>query len=311
MSLSGSQHKALRDAILSGFTRPDLEQLAKFRFDVKLAAIVPPDATFEYLVFQLIAWVENHGRTDELIRSIGEERPTHATIQQAVADLLSPPRPSAAPAPAPAGGVKPSISGYGAFVEDMIATGGVFHLDPWKAARSPEEREFKQLLKGKREESIDLMRAERYATVVELWAPLDGNPYFRVDHPEWAMRPYFRSRIHAAKMMLFMACAQLGMVVDCEVYVPKAFNALTEVLKGNPYSMQGGADDRLAAEDAMDQNLNYRDTLEFARTWFNAWGSLLETMFGIAKESWEAARERVGQRRYEIDFILHARGVNE
>jgi hypothetical protein len=201
-----------------------------------------------------------------------------------------------------------SINAYSEFMEDIIAKGGIIHRDPWKEASSQEELEFKALLKGRWNKSLDYLQAERYEAILELWEPLIGNPFFKVDHDEWKDKPFFRVQIHSAKCMLFMAYVQLGASRDWKSLTPKAFGVLKEVLAGPPYSMKGASHDRLSTDDALTQNLNYKQTLEFALEWLRAWGGSVLEPVGISAEESGAVEQQVHHRLYEVNYILNARG---
>jgi hypothetical protein len=136
---------------------------------------------------------------------------------------------------------------------------------------------------------------------------LEGLDYFRIDHQEWSDKPYFRCQIHSGKSHLFIAHAQLGNG-DFEHHMPKAYRYLVEVLTANPYSMKGGASDRLPRRDAEVQNLNYRVTLEFAIEWFQGWGGGVLEMFGIPQPESDRTEKRIRERLYEIGVVLKARG---
>ena len=198
------------------------------------------------------------------------------------------------------------IDAYSEFLEDVIAKGGLIHVDPWAIAQSADELEFKRLLKGRWEESFDLFKARSYDEIIELWAPLEGNSLFRIDHEVWSDKPFFRCQIQTGKAHLFIAHVQLGVSDFKSTHMPRAFRLLTEVLTANPYSMKGGAEDRLPRESASVQNLNYRDTLEFAVEWLSGWRGMLE-IYDIPESECKQVEKRVHQRLYEIDLLLEIR----
>jgi hypothetical protein len=200
------------------------------------------------------------------------------------------------------------IDTYSEFMEDVIAKGGLIYRDVWQEAHTQEELEFKGLLKGRWNESLDLLAAERYQEIIDLWAPLEGLAYFRIDHKEWSDKPFFRCQIQTAKAHLFIAHVQLGQQSNSETHMPLAFKFLTEVVAANPYSMKGGAPDRLSAKHAEVQNLNYKDTLEFAVEWFRGWGGGVLEIFGIPTSDCTRLEKRVHERLYEIDLLFKIRG---
>jgi hypothetical protein len=192
------------------------------------------------------------------------------------------------------------------FKEDVISKGGMIYVDEWARANSKEELQFKGLLKGRWNEGMEYLERHQYQEIIELWAPLFGNPFFRVDHDEWQDKPYFRCQIHSAKCQLFISYAQL-VWEDNNSSAAKAFEALKEVLAGNPYSMKGGSHDRLHTEQALTQNLNYQVTLNFAVEWFKGWGGSVLEMFGISKGEVERVERKIYQRLSEIDYLLRLR----
>jgi hypothetical protein len=85
----------------------------------------------------------------------------------------------------------------------------------------------------------------------------------------------------------------------------QAFDTLRELVRQPPFSMKGGSAERLAADFAWTQNLNYKDTLTFALEWFSGWSPLaLRTMYDIPEDVAEQVTRQVKQRIAEIDFLL-------
>jgi hypothetical protein len=198
------------------------------------------------------------------------------------------------------------INAYSEFIEDAIAKGGIIHRDPWEEGKTTVELAFKKLLKGRWNKSLELLNAQQYQEMIYLWAPLDGHPYFRIDHEEWRDKPYFRCQIHRAKSDLFIAHAQLG-AQNLETHVPAAVRLLSEVLEANPYSMKGGDPDRLPTEHAENQNLAYQDTLNFAIKWIHEWGLDIGGMFDISESEFARLQRRARERLYEIELLLKMR----
>lgn len=207
------------------------------------------------------------------------------------------------PSSTPAKSISRSVSPWHEFMEDVIAKGGLIHVDPWTTGYSKEELEFKSILKRRFKTSVDLFSSPDWRGILELWQPLLSNPFFRVDHTEWQNKPYFRCQIHAAKCHLFYAHVQLGQTAEYKKHVPKAFSLLQEVLLGNPYSLKGGSHDRLSTDDARTQNLNYRDTLNFALEWYNSWEGCFDIV-GISDGDVQAAKSKIYNRLGEIEFML-------
>jgi hypothetical protein len=69
MPLTGDQVGKLRDAIVSGFDRPGLEQLVRIGLSERLDRI-SPDGPLDTVVFNLIPWSELHSRTVDLIPAV-------------------------------------------------------------------------------------------------------------------------------------------------------------------------------------------------------------------------------------------------
>jgi len=198
-----------------------------------------------------------------------------------------------------------AIDAFSEFKENMITRGMVIYDDPWETAHSSEEKEFKDLLKGKWDKGMDYWESKEYHQIISLWEPLFDHPFFIIDHDEWNDKPFFRAQIHSAKCQLFMAYVQLGQTESYETYVPLAFAMIKEVLTANPYSMRGPSSTTLESTDAKVQNLNYKDALIFAQQWFRGWSEVI--MLKTPIEESKNVEERITQRLYEINFILNLR----
>jgi hypothetical protein len=196
-----------------------------------------------------------------------------------------------------------SSSAWHEFVEDIIAKGGMIHEDHWTSGNSAEEVAFKQLLKGRWETGMDFMQTKNWLAILELWQPLSENRFFRVDDPQWSDKPYYRCQIHAGKCQLFFAHVHLGQEGEFKKHVPLAFALLNEVLLGNPYSLKGASHDRLPTVGARTQNLNYRDTLNFALEWYDGWESCFD-FAGVPEADAQKAKVRIFHRLSEIEFML-------
>jgi hypothetical protein len=90
-TLNGPQKEQLRDAIVSGFRRSDLEQFTTLELDQALDNIAPPGVPLEYAAFSLIEWAENRGMTEQLLLALREGRPRNAEIQAVTRELLPAP----------------------------------------------------------------------------------------------------------------------------------------------------------------------------------------------------------------------------
>jgi Effector-associated domain 1/Carboxypeptidase regulatory-like domain len=87
MPLTGDQAEALREAILSGFNRRDLEELVRFGLGMSLEHITS-DQSLKTAAIELIQWAEGHGRTDDLIRAVRSARPQNDEMQSVTASVL-------------------------------------------------------------------------------------------------------------------------------------------------------------------------------------------------------------------------------
>ena len=97
MALTGKQFQKLSKGILSGFSGADLEQLVRFELNERLDNIVASGALAE-VVFELVTWGEQHGRTEELISALQRARPGNKEIQSIANELLQPAAQTRAPA---------------------------------------------------------------------------------------------------------------------------------------------------------------------------------------------------------------------
>jgi Effector-associated domain 1/TIR domain len=68
MSLSGKQLKEFQNALLAAFSPQSLKQMVRTEMEENLDAIVG-GGNFMQIVFELIAWAEQYGRTEELIEA--------------------------------------------------------------------------------------------------------------------------------------------------------------------------------------------------------------------------------------------------
>jgi hypothetical protein len=187
---------------------------------------------------------------------------------------------------------------------DAIERGAVVHHDPWQSATSEEELAFKKLLRGRVAEGFDAIQASEYQRVANLWRPLLDNEYFDTTHESWRDRPFFQANILNGKCQLFIALVQLNQYQVGE-FGQQAFKILEEILDQPPFSMKGGSSTRLHTGDARVQNLNYRDTLQFAVDWFGGWSPrVFQVMYEIPEETSEWVATRVRNRIGEIDFLL-------
>lgn len=194
------------------------------------------------------------------------------------------------------------------FIQHAITTGGFARVDPWTGGDTREEVAFKRLLRGRDEQSFDLIRIGNHEGVVALWAPLEDDAFFRIDHDTWYDKPFFRCRIQTAKAHLFFAHVNLAPREGFEMHTRMAYALMSELLAANPYSMEGASHDRLSPEIAEVQNLNYRDTLEFAAEWISGWGgTAIRACCGVGPEERDRITERIQDRISQIDYLFRLR----
>ena len=177
-----------------------------------------------------------------------------------------------------------------------------------------EADELRALLGREWDRTLSLHGDRNYKGVVKLWEPVASNPLFRIDHPEWEDNAHVRCQVHSVKSLLFIAHAQLGATEGTLACVASAFRLLQEVLKADPYSTADDASSGLPADWARIQNLNYVDTLDFAKSWFDGWAGMLQLMAGdvIPETGMEpldgaevdAAIEAVERRLRELKSVL-------
>jgi len=86
MPLTGPQKQQLQAAVLSAFNASDLEQLLAFDLNVRLLQIVG-QGPLDQMVFAVIEWCEQQGRTTEFLNAIARARPHKKEIQDVVAML--------------------------------------------------------------------------------------------------------------------------------------------------------------------------------------------------------------------------------
>lgn len=145
--------------------------------------------------------------------------------------------------------------------------------------RDPGEAgELRALLGREWDRSLSLHGEGDYEGVVKLWESVTPNPLFRIDHPEWEDNVYVRCQIHSVKSLLFIAHAQLGATEGSLARAASAFRLLHEVLEADPYSPADDESSGLPADRARIQNLNYVVTLNFAKSWFDGWAGMLQSM---------------------------------
>jgi hypothetical protein len=105
MPLTGPQRKLLHDAVLPVFKVSDLKQLVRFELDKDLDEITT-DPNKSTVLFELIEWAEQYGRTPELIRAVQKARPRNEAIHSVASKLLPRPQPAETearpPVPSPA-----------------------------------------------------------------------------------------------------------------------------------------------------------------------------------------------------------------
>jgi hypothetical protein len=79
--------QSLRDAILSGFKAPELEQTVRLDLNQHLD-IITSNGPLGEVVFDLILWAENRGLVEDLIRVVQRARPNNKKIESVAKSLL-------------------------------------------------------------------------------------------------------------------------------------------------------------------------------------------------------------------------------
>jgi len=89
MPLTGAQAKLLHEALISAFDFQGLRQLMAYDLDEQLENVVG-NGPLDTVVYELIEWLDHHGRVDDFIRAAVQARP-HNQQMVAVAAILSAP----------------------------------------------------------------------------------------------------------------------------------------------------------------------------------------------------------------------------
>src|SRR5215213_7379863 len=82
MRLRGKQFARLQAAIATAFTRDELRRLLKVDLETSLEAITP-DKGFEAQVFDLLLWLERHGRLLEFVECARTNNPANGELAAA------------------------------------------------------------------------------------------------------------------------------------------------------------------------------------------------------------------------------------
>ena len=80
-ALRGPEIAELQTALLSAFKRSSLVVMVRTQLNADLDTIAGGD-TFDIVVFELIAWAEKHGRTEDLIQGAYACNPQNPQLQQ-------------------------------------------------------------------------------------------------------------------------------------------------------------------------------------------------------------------------------------
>jgi hypothetical protein len=86
VGLTGVQVRELREAILSGFNRSELQALVQIQMNEHLETITS-NGPLETVVLELINWAERQGRTEQFVRAVLRARPGNSVIQSVAASL--------------------------------------------------------------------------------------------------------------------------------------------------------------------------------------------------------------------------------
>jgi hypothetical protein len=88
MPLTGDQVRRLHEAIVSDFSRPEMERLVRFGLAERLDEI-SPEGPLDMVVLELIQWAERQGRTEDLIQAVRRALPNNQMIQAIAEELLN------------------------------------------------------------------------------------------------------------------------------------------------------------------------------------------------------------------------------
>src|SRR5215472_18827892 len=79
--IPGIDFNEILTAFVDAFDSDDLEEMVRFRLDLKLRAVVPPGPD-KRRIFKLLEWAEQRGLMVELIRAAYLERPNNPKIRE-------------------------------------------------------------------------------------------------------------------------------------------------------------------------------------------------------------------------------------
>lgn len=197
-----------------------------------------------------------------------------------------------------------SFSPWEEMLEELVSKGQmrIFHQDPWTSG-PPEIVEFKQGIKSRLDPTFNLLEAKNWTGVIQLWRDLIGDPLFDVKHEYWRDRPFFRVYIVTGYIGLVQAHALLFTSNVKSEHGEKALDYLRHLLQAPPYSLRGASAERLPAETAEIQNLNFKDALASAKQWLESWGYLAGPEPSTIDELIALTDNKIA----EIDFVLRRR----
>ena len=192
-----------------------------------------------------------------------------------------------------------SVSGWEEMMEELISSGAMkmFEIDPWKTG-TPDVVAFKDFLKPRLTKTFELQKAQQWKTLIDLWNPARDNPLFDVSLDYWRDKPFFRVYILTGYSALFQAHAMAFRAEHGIEHFNEALRLLDHLLDAPSYSLKGASSERLDTETAEIQNLNFRDVLEFAKSWLTICG------WPRKENEIELVLARAENKIAEINFML-------
>ena len=149
---------------------------------------------------------------------------------------------------------KIKIKPWEEYKKKLITEGRYFYFSPWLDSATQEEHEFKKILRGKAEKSVNYFNQKKFEAIIDLWQPLIENRLFQINIEHWKERPYFRRYIQAGKSDLFTAYTMLALKKFEKENFKLAFQYLDELLLANPYALKGPAHSTLETREAKFEN---------------------------------------------------------
>ncbi len=181
-----------------------------------------------------------------------------------------------------------------------IVKGQVLEISNDEAESSDNLDETEETLTSKLHQSTDLLNKRDWNAIIKLWEPYLMSSLFKVDIINFYTTPNLRIIVHGAKCCLFVARLQIRNSPDLKYNWKEAIRLLQELLRNKPYS---GTNFSKATRNA--QNLNYKDTLDFANSWFDYVGfSNLSSFLSIDESKLRRIHEDIQERLRELKLEL-------